>query len=196
MKAEDADIKTRILNAARKLFAVQGFEGTTVRQICEEAGANIALVSYHFGGKEKVFGALFETFFPNDRLASADMNLPPAEGVKLIIREVTLFRHQDAELINIIQHEIILNTERIQKIRHHVMPIWKLLRHWLHEGREQGAFHFRSLDSTLMSVIGALLFYKDNEYWNVLIEEKPADVETKIADLTEFILNGLRYKAT
>ena len=48
-------MKIRILLAAKKLFAKQGFDGTSVRQICEEAGANVALVSYYFGGKEKVF---------------------------------------------------------------------------------------------------------------------------------------------
>lgn len=63
MAAAESEMKMRILLAAKKLFAKQGFDGTSVRQICEEAGANVALVSYYFGGKENVFRALFENFF-------------------------------------------------------------------------------------------------------------------------------------
>lgn len=193
--ARDSNIKIKILYAAKKLFAIHGFEGTTVRQICEEAGANVALISYHFGGKEKVFGALFEYFFPNDRLAAVDVHLHPLLGVKLIIQEVTKFREEDPELIRIIQQEIVMNSPRIQKIGHHVMPMWKLLRQWLSEGREQKLFHFRSLDTTLMSIIGTLLFYRNNAYWNVLVEEEAASIETMIEDLTDFVLGALHYEA-
>lgn len=63
MKAADIDVKMRILLAAKKLFAAQGFDRTSVRQICEEAGANVALISYYFGGKDNLFFALFEAFF-------------------------------------------------------------------------------------------------------------------------------------
>lgn len=60
MRYAAADSKLRILQSAKSLFASHGFDRTTVRQICEDADVNIALVSYHFGGKEKVFQALFE----------------------------------------------------------------------------------------------------------------------------------------
>ena len=37
--------RAAILNAAKKIFAAKGFGAATVRDICTEAGANIALVS-------------------------------------------------------------------------------------------------------------------------------------------------------
>ncbi|WP_424767982.1 TetR/AcrR family transcriptional regulator [Paenibacillus sp. sgz302251] len=195
MTTGEADVKMRILQAAKKLFSEYGFEKTTVRQICEEAGANLALVSYHFGGKENMFAALFESYFPNDQLAEVDPSIDPIEGVRLVIREVTSFRYRDPELISIIQQEIIMNTERIQKIRMHVMPMWRLLRHWLEQGREQGIFHFQSLDSTLMSVIGTLLFHRNTSYWEVLLEEAPPSAEEMIEDLTTFVMNALQRKS-
>jgi AcrR family transcriptional regulator len=194
MTTGDADIKIRILLAAKKLFAKYGFEKTTVRQICEEAGANVALVSYHFGGKENMFGALFETFFPNDQIAEIDPSLDPVKGVKLVIREVTRFRYNDQQLISIIQQEIVMNTDRIQKIRKHVMPMWKLLRHWLKQGEEQGLFQFRSLDTALMSIVGALLFHRHTDYWTILLEEEQPSFEVLSEDLTTFIMGGLQYK--
>ncbi|KRE32613.1 TetR/AcrR family transcriptional regulator [Paenibacillus sp. Soil522] len=194
MTTGDADIKIRILLAAKKLFAQYGFEKTTVRQICEEAGANVALVSYHFGGKENMFGAIFESFIPNYQIAGVDPSLDPVQGIKLIIREVTKFRYSDKELVCIIQQEIIMNTDRIKKIREHVMPTWRLLRRWLKQGGEQGLFHFRSLDTTLMNIVGTLLYHRHMEYWAVLLEDEPPTLEIMTEELTAFIMGGLQYK--
>src|ERR1700676_2110047 len=52
--------KERILNAAERLFARHGFYGISVRDITEEAGVDVALVSYHFGGKRELFTAVFQ----------------------------------------------------------------------------------------------------------------------------------------
>lgn len=52
------DTKTRILDAAERLFAERGFEGTSIRAVTAEAGANLAAVGYHFGAKEALFAAV------------------------------------------------------------------------------------------------------------------------------------------
>ena len=55
-----SDKQLQIINAAEKLFAYNGFEGTSVRDIAENAGVNAAMISYYFGSKEKLLQALFE----------------------------------------------------------------------------------------------------------------------------------------
>ena len=52
--------KERILDAAERLFARHGFYGVSVRDITEAAGVDVALVSYHFGGKRELFAAVFQ----------------------------------------------------------------------------------------------------------------------------------------
>jgi AcrR family transcriptional regulator len=52
--------KERILDAAERLFARHGFYGVSVRDITETAGVDVALVSYHFGGKRELFAAVFQ----------------------------------------------------------------------------------------------------------------------------------------
>ncbi len=52
---EAEDTRDRILLAARKLFADNGFEATSVRDITAEAECNVASVNYHFGGKDKLY---------------------------------------------------------------------------------------------------------------------------------------------
>src|SRR5580704_9068535 len=52
--------KERILDAAEQLFAKCGFHGVSLRDITQAAGVDVALVSYHFGGKRALFTAVFE----------------------------------------------------------------------------------------------------------------------------------------
>jgi len=46
------DSKEHIQNIAVKLFSEKGFDGTSVRQIAQEAGVNVAMISYYFKSKE------------------------------------------------------------------------------------------------------------------------------------------------
>ena len=54
------DKQIQIMEAAEKLFADHGFAGTSVRDIAETAGVNLAMISYYFGSKEKLMEAMFE----------------------------------------------------------------------------------------------------------------------------------------
>lgn len=52
--------KERILAAAERLFARQGIEGTSLREISTAAGlSNMSSVQYHFGGKDELLESLF-----------------------------------------------------------------------------------------------------------------------------------------
>ena len=53
------DKQIQILETAEKLFAENGFDGTSVRQISKAADINIAMISYYFGSKEKLIGSTF-----------------------------------------------------------------------------------------------------------------------------------------
>ncbi len=60
MATEKLEVSTRerLLDAAEKLFADNGFEGTSVRDITAAAGChNVAAINYYFGGKEKLYEA-------------------------------------------------------------------------------------------------------------------------------------------
>lgn len=195
MPPHEQDAKMRILMAAKKIFAKQGFDATSVRQICEEAGANVALVSYYFGGKENMLFSLFQTFFPVEQLKEREPELQdPVEGLRLLIRETINFRVRDPELISILQQEIILMAPRIEQLQKMVFPIWRKFRELLQRGREQGVFHFESLDNTLLFSLGALLIYKQKDYWQPLMEEPMPSTEEIIEQTTAYILNAINYK--
>src|SRR4051794_17388510 len=47
--------KQRLLEAAEELFAATGYDGVSVEEITRRANANRAAVSFHFGGKERLY---------------------------------------------------------------------------------------------------------------------------------------------
>jgi len=56
---EYSEKQVQIMEAAEQLFAEIGFDGTSVRDISEKAGVNLAMISYYFGSKEKLMESLF-----------------------------------------------------------------------------------------------------------------------------------------
>ncbi len=56
-----SDLSTcdRLLDAAERLFAEDGFHATSMRQITQAAGTNLAAVNYHFGSKQALIVAVF-----------------------------------------------------------------------------------------------------------------------------------------
>ena len=61
-KLEDApqvhETQKRLLDAAEALIAVHGIAGTSLREVTELAGVNLALVKYHFGSKNGLVEAM------------------------------------------------------------------------------------------------------------------------------------------
>src|SRR5689334_6461101 len=68
-ESEEAQAATKaaVFGAAERLFALNGFQNVSVRDITAEAGVNLASVNYHFGSKDEL---VFEIF----RRRTAEMN--------------------------------------------------------------------------------------------------------------------------
>jgi AcrR family transcriptional regulator len=54
------DRRQQILELATRLFARRGYQGTTTRQIAEQAGVNEAIIFRHFPSKEHLYWAVIE----------------------------------------------------------------------------------------------------------------------------------------
>ena len=85
----------KILDAAERLFAREGFHSTSLRMLTSEAGVNLAAVNYHFGSKEELIKAVIERrLLPLNRLRmeklQAVKELAEQEGRLPGIKEVLL----------------------------------------------------------------------------------------------------------
>ncbi|MFI2564510.1 TetR family transcriptional regulator [Paenarthrobacter sp. NPDC018779] len=77
-----------ILTAARKLFAEQGFDGTSLRQVAREASVDPAMVHHFFKGKDELFAASVELpADPAEVLAGVDA-LDPSARAEAIVKAV------------------------------------------------------------------------------------------------------------
>lgn len=193
----EQDIKLRILLAAKELFAEQGFDGTTIRQICEKANANISLISYYFGGKDKVFQSIFETFFSGTKLNQMDqMNevfQDPLKGFTFILDQIISFSYEDVQLSYIINQELLMESSRCDIVLSYVQPVWIKVEELLIQGKEQGIFHFDSLAYTSLIIKGICLSYKN---YHKLQTGNSDDIEEDFDMLKQtairFILQGLK----
>ncbi|MDQ8201864.1 TetR family transcriptional regulator [Pelagicoccus sp. SDUM812003] len=57
------ETRERILLAAVDQFAERGFQRVTVSSICQQAKANVALVNYYFGSKQRLYREALRTAF-------------------------------------------------------------------------------------------------------------------------------------
>jgi AcrR family transcriptional regulator len=56
-RRDAAATRRDLLQAARRRFADQGYAATTVRQVADDAGVNVSLISRYFSSKEGLFEA-------------------------------------------------------------------------------------------------------------------------------------------
>jgi AcrR family transcriptional regulator len=74
--------REKLLAAAIESFGHHGFDGTSIRQIARAAGANIAGIAYHFGGKEQLYRACLEHITERMRHGLSE-RLAPADDTRL-----------------------------------------------------------------------------------------------------------------
>jgi AcrR family transcriptional regulator len=84
----EPDTKDVILDAAEVLFAEYGYEATSLRDLTQEAGVNLAAVNYHFGGKEQLAAAvLARRIGPINQERHRRLDaLPPRPAVADVVR--------------------------------------------------------------------------------------------------------------
>jgi AcrR family transcriptional regulator len=96
--------QVQIIETAEQLFAVHGYEGTSVRQIADAAGVNLAMISYYFGSKEKLMQALVNLRTVDTKLAMQSllkddaidpfqkMNIMISQYVERLIQQQRFFK--------------------------------------------------------------------------------------------------------
>jgi len=87
----DRETRERLLDVAARLFAERGLHKVTVRDICRDAGANVAAINYHFGGKSGLYDEVLRMAIrimqtTNDEIFRVGKNQPPEAQLEGAIR--------------------------------------------------------------------------------------------------------------
>lgn len=96
---EYSDKQLAIILVSEALFAIKGYDATSVRDIANEAEVNVAMISYYFGSKEKLLEAIFNYRFASSRLVMegllANKKLDPFQKLEALIE-----KHVDRQFEN------------------------------------------------------------------------------------------------
>lgn len=98
------ETRDRILIAARSLFAVHGFDGTTTASIARKAKVNEALIFRHFPAKIDLYEAILRTKLEDEGLsrilqAAEDSALPADATLRLIAQSIA--NYSDPEFLRL-----------------------------------------------------------------------------------------------
>lgn len=128
------DTRERLVDAALAVFAAQGFEGATTREIARRAGVALAALPYHFTTKEalwraaadRIFGQLGSTIARRlDGLAGVDR---PTQ-LRLVLREFVRFSAAQPELHRFMIQEGFTPSPRLAwLVETHVRPVYEFVR--------------------------------------------------------------------
>ncbi|SFI60988.1 transcriptional regulator, TetR family [Paenibacillus sp. UNC496MF] len=94
--------KENILAATLELIKAEGIEGVTIRKIAAAAGANVALVNYYFGSKEKLISETLKVQLTSFQAAFAvfdETELPALVRLKRFLLSYTSSLEKHPELI-------------------------------------------------------------------------------------------------
>ncbi|SMP72151.1 TetR/AcrR family transcriptional regulator [Anoxynatronum buryatiense] len=185
------DIKENIQRTARRLFALNGYNATSTRDIVREAEVNISAIAYHFGGKEGLFLSLFDNFTFRDE-AEPGLSQYPAAELKDLLTKIIRLRFEDPELVTILQQEIVVHSSRTEAVKELLVPAWLRIRSLLELGREAGHFQFHNIYNAMNFVMAVAVFPRQNPFFKEMVEKQESK-EAVISETIGLILRGLGW---
>ncbi len=195
---EDA-ARTRLIEAAGEIFAEQGYESATIREICARAGANVAAVNYHFRDKLGLYGAVIRHIAVNPDLpgsVSEDPEKALRGFISAMLGKLVLGGQGRQWHLRIMVHELARPSDGLPIIVEELIgPRYALLRSII-----SAIVHLPSDHDTVRlsahSIIGQIAHYIHGRpvlghVWPAM-QFTPEQVEQVAGHIAEFSLAGLR----
>jgi AcrR family transcriptional regulator len=182
----DADTRSRILDAAQKLFAARGYAATTTKSIAEAADVATGLVFYHFPSKQRLLEELLEerSFAPEmQAILKVAGDACPRETLLLVARRfVALFTEHRDILRIVIQTSVTGGEPPVDFDRGIRGEIDALAGYLVDAVGEHRLNHARAaaLARALLSTLVA----------SITILPVEGDLDTWIVDLVDVLLDG------
>lgn len=160
-KSADKSTKEAILDTALELFALQGYDATSTRQIAQKSNANLSAISYHFGSKEGLYKASFYHCFG---FVEAILDSAPTSPTERITHYATKMSelHQKRPYMGRIFIQNVINAKpfMLDDITKWQAKMRGFLFEALQEGIKQGVFRADiDIASSVIALFGIVNFY-------------------------------------
>jgi TetR/AcrR family transcriptional regulator, fatty acid metabolism regulator protein len=138
--SEAVDKRSRILEAAVRVFARQGFDGTRMADVAREAGVAYGLVYHYFGSKDAVLQAVFREAWGRLLAAVAvaeETGTSAADQLTLVVRIVLRVWRDEPDLVRLLVREVTRNphiSEELDEIGRAFASLERMIR----RGQEAG----------------------------------------------------------
>jgi TetR/AcrR family transcriptional regulator len=192
----DNDCRSVLIAAATPLFAAKGFNGVSVREVAAAAGMNLSMISYYFGGKEKLYAAVLnEQFATLRRLAEIKtMDAEPLRKFELYVRATVARYRKNPYLLRFYTSELTNPTPCFETI---VKPAIKGVVQILIETFTDGLSHEKFRDDldatdTVLALAGMINFYFLLEpATEELVDHAPERDEELIRHIMDIFTRGI-----
>jgi len=141
------DTANRILDAAERVFAREGFSGASTRTIATAANANIGLLTYYFGSKEGLLVAVVARRVDSllERInQSINSTTGPDHALQLFLQESATYLASGSPPFLIVAVRESLGSEPTpiaEMVMAHLGPRRDLITRILEAGIRNGSFH-------------------------------------------------------
>jgi AcrR family transcriptional regulator len=164
IRCSAADRRRQIMEVAMQLFAQQGFQGTTTREIADRARVNEALIFRHFGSKEELYWAVIE-----DKCRTSGQEPLPekrrrydsdSDFFAALAEEMLRSRADDTTLSRLLLFTALENHHLSHRFfRTYVAEYFEKLAGYIRVGIQQG--RFRAVDPLLAarSFLGMVVYH-------------------------------------
>jgi TetR/AcrR family transcriptional regulator len=192
----DNDCRSALLAVATPLFAEKGFNGVSVREIAGFAGVNVSMISYYFGGKEGLYGAvLTEQFAVLRRVAEiAQMDTDPLNKFELYVRATVARYRRNPFLLRFYTSELTNPTPCFTTIvKPAIQGVVKILQEFFTDGLSHHQFR-EGLDptDTALALAGMINFYFLLEpATGELVDHSPERDEQLIRHIMDIFKDGV-----
>jgi AcrR family transcriptional regulator len=195
------ETRQRLLEAAAEVFADGGYRRATIANICRRAGANIAAVNYHFGGKQELYAAVFEYAqrrASTEDTAAVDETAPPEDRLRAHVATFVgrlLDPRRPAWIARLLAHELIEPTQVLDRlVRNRMRANHQLIASAIRELLGPDATP-ETVRLCTLSVVSQCVFYRNSAavVTRLYPEIVPSKEVERIADhVTQFSLAAIR----
>ena len=154
----------QILEAAKDVFAEQGFAGARVNEIARRADVNKATLYYQIGDKKALYAAVIHSIMSNAAEMGAraiEKEPNPEEKLKCYVRTIARAVDENPQMAPLMMREIASGGKHFpDEAARDLVQIVGILTTVLKEGHEKGVFIETIPFLIHMMVMGVIVLYK------------------------------------